>query len=426
MKLLTTKYVGEQFAREDYQLLTIEYINSKQKLGYICPKGHEHSISWDNWKSGKRCPYCAKNGKPDVEFIRSDFAKEGYWLLTNEYINAHQKLEYICPNNHKHVVSWGKWRSGRRCPYCSSKVKKTIEFIKSEFAKEDYKLLITEYINCKQKLDYICPKGHRHNITWGSWKSGSRCPYCANRSPITIEFVRSKFAGEGYILLIEKYINSKQKLDYMCPEGHKYNICWGNWQQGKRCPYCIGNGKLNIEFIKSEFEKEGYRLLATRYNNACQKLKYICPNNHRHNVSWNKWQQGRRCPYCAIIASKGEIQVRNFIKSLGIKVLSNNRDQIFNPETGYGFELDIFIPTLNKAVEYNGEYWHQDKNRDLLKQQLCESEGINLLTVWDSEWKIDNGKCKNKIMEFIFDNNTSFIGGLKNLSGESNTQREGL
>ena len=35
-------------------------------------------------------------------------------------------------------------------------MKKTIEFIRSEFAKENYKLLTTEYRNNRQKLDYIC------------------------------------------------------------------------------------------------------------------------------------------------------------------------------------------------------------------------------------------------------------------------------
>ncbi|GAG41201.1 unnamed protein product, partial [marine sediment metagenome] len=76
--------------------------------------------------------------------------------------------------------------------------------------------------------------------------------------------------------------------------------------------------------------------------------------------------------------------------------------QIFNPKTGYGLELDIFIPTLDKAIEYNGEYWHQDKSRDLLKQELCKLKNISLLIIWNKEWKISGEKCKNKIKKFIF------------------------
>ena len=91
---------------------------------------------------------------------------------------------------------------------------------------------------------------------------------------------------------------------------------------------------------------------------------------------------------------------------LNIKVLSNTRSQIFNPKTERGLELDIFMPTLNKAIEYNGEYWHQNKDmkdRDLLKQQLCKSKGIKLLTIWDKEWSMDIDKCKIKIKRFIME-----------------------
>ena len=31
-----------------------------------------------------------------------------------------------------------------------------------------------------------------------------------------------------------------------------------------------------------------------------------------------------------------------------------------NPNTDKHLELDIWIPTLNKAIEFNGEYWHNN------------------------------------------------------------------
>ena len=54
-----------------------------------------------------------------------------------------------------------------------------IEFIRSEFEKEDYVLLTKDYKNCSQRLEYICPKGHEHVISWDNWKAGHRCTYCA-------------------------------------------------------------------------------------------------------------------------------------------------------------------------------------------------------------------------------------------------------
>ena len=59
--------------------------------------------------------------------------------------------------------------------------KKTIEEIKQAFEKEGYILLSTEYINAHNKLDYICPKGHRHSITWSKFNTGRRCPKCSGQ-----------------------------------------------------------------------------------------------------------------------------------------------------------------------------------------------------------------------------------------------------
>ena len=102
--------------------------------------------------------------KHTIEYVRGLFEEGGYILLTKEYKNAHQKLEYICPENHKHSISWNVWQQGHRCYYCVGNVKPTIEFIRSEFRKEGYVLLGDRYVNNKTKLDYICPEKHRYSM----------------------------------------------------------------------------------------------------------------------------------------------------------------------------------------------------------------------------------------------------------------------
>jgi hypothetical protein len=344
--------------------------------------------------------------KLTYDFVKESFEREGYILLSSNYTNNYTKLNYICPNGHKHSIRWNDWQKGVRCPHCYGNSKPTIGSINKSFKRCGYKLLTKKYINARQKLDYICPKYHKYNITWNDWRSGSRCPYCSGKIKKTIEFIKYEFAKENYVLLSDKYINNRSKLEYICPNEHKHSISWNNWCKGYRCPYCVGLGKPSIEFIKSEFAKEDYKLLTTKYKNAYQKLEYICKNGHKYSITWGNWSQGRRCPYCIGIISRGEIELRNFIKSLGIKVSPNDRYQIFNPETGRGLELDIFMPAFNKAIEYNGEYWHLDKknraNNDLLKQKLCRSKSIDLLIIWDKEWKTNSEKCKNKVMSFVF------------------------
>ena len=119
------------------------------------------------------------NVKYELDFIRNQFKNENYTLLSEEYINCNQKLDFVCPNGHYHSISWNNWlHKKRRCAYCDGQGKPTIEFIKKEFEKDGYILLTSKYYNARKKLDYICSLGHKHSMEWFSWKKGARCPTC--------------------------------------------------------------------------------------------------------------------------------------------------------------------------------------------------------------------------------------------------------
>jgi len=385
-KKLTVEFVRDEFFKEWYILLTKIYKNNTQKLEYICPKGHRHSISWSNWKGGYRCPSCASTIKPTIEFIKSSFEKCYYKLLTKMYKNNKQKLEYLCPKGHRHYITWNDWQQGKRCPYCYGKIKLTIEFVRKSFEKYGYILLTKKYINSKQKLEYICPEGHKHFITWFNWKNGHRCPYCYGRAKLTIEFIIKSFEKEGYILLTTEYINAKQKLEYICPNGHKHFISWENWKNGCRCPYCAGLIKLTIETVKKYLEKEGYILLTKEYINSQHKLEYICPNGHKHSITWNNWQSGCRCPTCANINKIGS---GNSNWKGGISKEPYCQD--------WGKDLKEFVKERDGYKCMNPDCWGKDKTLSVhhinYNKKSCGAE--NLITVcrscntranFDREW----------------------------------------
>lgn len=179
-KIITYTFVKKQFEKENFLLLSKNYINAHQNLEYLCSQGHAHRITWNNWKKGRRCPYCATDAKLSTDFVANSFVQEGYKLLTSVYINNRQKLEYICPNGHRHSISWGSWNKGSRCKYCDKR-KTSLDVIKEAFELEDYNLLSTNYINSKTKLKYKCPRGHIGFINWDNWHNlGQRCGSCAN------------------------------------------------------------------------------------------------------------------------------------------------------------------------------------------------------------------------------------------------------
>jgi very-short-patch-repair endonuclease len=64
------------------------------------------------------------------------------------------------------------------------------------------------------------------------------------------------------------------------------------------------------------------------------------------------------------------------------------------------FELDIYIPSLRKAIEYDGEYWHgrpEAIGRDSKKDIQCREAGIELLRIPEEQYLKD----KSGTMELI-------------------------
>lgn len=53
----------------------------------------------------------------------------------------------------------------------------------------------------------------------------------------------------------------------------------------------------------------------------------------------------------------------------------------YRPDYLHGKELDIYIPSLKVAIEYDGGQYHQDIKKDLEKNRLCAENGIKLIRI---------------------------------------------
>lgn len=114
--------------------------------------------------------------------------------------------------------------------------------------------------------------------------------------------------------------------------------------------------------------------------------------------------QGSGCKKCANTnVSKPEIETQDFIKELGYEIVSNTR-KIIKP-----YELDIYIPSLKKAIEFNGDWWHYNpKNPECrgeeyhqMKTEMCNKIGIDLLHIRETDWKNNNLQSKKEIEYFL-------------------------
>jgi DNA-directed RNA polymerase subunit RPC12/RpoP len=302
----THEEVEAAFEVEGYRLLD-RYEGAHKKMRFICPKGHQHEINWTNFSQGYRCAYCSGRSIVTHERVEAAFSKEGYQLL-DRYESKKKKLTFICPQGHQHEISWDNFNSGYRCAYCSGRIV-THEQVEQAFEKEGYKLL-SEYKRNTTKLKFICPEGHEHSITWADFRSGCRCAYCAGKI-VDLEEVKAVFETAGYTLL-NSYERADKKLKYICPNGHQHEITWNSFKAGNRCAYCAGK-ILTHEQVELAFTMEGYQLL-DRYVNSNTKMQYICPEGHQHSIIWDAFKQGVRCPYCAGMKPSEEQRKINRIK----------------------------------------------------------------------------------------------------------------
>lgn len=153
-KKKTIQEVREYINNEGYTLLSDGYINCNQELEIICPNGHNIKMSWKRFENGRRCPHCSErswiNRKKNIESINEIISKEGYKFL-EEYTTAKTKMKCSCPNGHIFEINWNNFKSGKRCPYCRKSkgeeiIKSILEELKIDFISQ-YK-----FKDCKDLL----------------------------------------------------------------------------------------------------------------------------------------------------------------------------------------------------------------------------------------------------------------------------------
>jgi hypothetical protein len=95
--------------------------------------------------------------------------------------------------------------------------------------------------------------------------------------------------------------------------------------------------------------------------------------------------------------SYSEKEILNFIKdNYNGKIIENTKNIIIP------YELDIYLPELKIAFEFNGLHWHselyKDNNYHLNKTEYCLKNGINLIHIWEDNWEFKSDIVKSIIL----------------------------
>lgn len=100
-------------------------------------------------------------------------------------------------------------------------------------------------------------------------------------------------------------------------------------------------------------------------------------------------------------SSKGELEVFDYIQSLGFEVEKHRNRSLLD-----GKEIDLVLPELSLAIEYNGLYYHTEKmgkgfNYHLDKTKACNSIGYRLIHIFEDEWVNSPELIKRKLNHIL-------------------------
>ncbi|MGU8937517.1 hypothetical protein ACV3U6_07695 [Clostridium perfringens] len=376
---------------EGYRLVG-EYVNVRTKIEIQCNEGHKYEVRPDKFKMGRRCPICSGH-HPETARIQFEekVGNEGYKLV-GDYVNNSTKVEIMCDKGHRYSVTPNSFKSGRRCPICSSKHPETAkEYFIKQVKDEGYKL-VGDYVNSKTKLELECNKGHKYFVNPNNFKTGYRCPICSNRHPETakLDFI-NQVENEGY-KLIGEYKNTMTKIELQCNKGHRYSVTPSDFKNGTRCSICAGNNPetAKLEFIK-QVESEGYTVIGD-YVNSKTKLELECNKGHKYFVKPNSFKTGNRCPHCNTI-SHGERLTRKILEECK---LGFEQQKKFDGLTGLGgraLSYDFFVEGY-LLIEIQGEQHYkpidlfgreerfkQQQEHDKRKREFAINNGYKLLEI---------------------------------------------
>lgn len=137
--------------------------------------------------------------------------------------------------------------------------------------------------------------------------------------------------------------------------------------------------KINPNLVKS-IELHGDDIAKT-FSHKCHMMLYGLPEYQEKRIKpeFMGFDTGYAERFKHTNTSAGEEELYEFISQL--VPAEKYRDEK---------EIDIFIPSLNIGIEYNGEYYHsniyKDKNYHIDKTMHFNSRGIKLYQIFENEW----------------------------------------
>jgi len=253
--------------------------------------------------------------KNNIDLVRKEFEERNLILLTKEYYNPDDYMEFICPS-HKdkgiQSIRYGNFKyKNQGCKYCSYdklSQQKRLDFsiVQEAFKQRKYILISTkeDYINSNSKLKYICPlhKNIIQEISYNNLVSGSGCSICAiennsgennhnwkgGRSSL-YEYLRNcivDWKKESMINCNYKCVLTNQRFDTI---HHLYGF-------DLIVEEILSENNLIFKQSIFEYEKDELEILKNQCIEKHKKYNGVCIINSLHVIFHKNYGFGRNTP----------------------------------------------------------------------------------------------------------------------------------
>lgn len=324
------------------------------------------------------------------------------FTLTQSYLNMYSPLYYKCNIcGSEYVTSLAKNAFKMKCCKECERIKKHNVFINHMKTIRPNIKVIGMYTENKKYIDLKCTTcGHKWKampfIFTRSNRIPSDCPECAGRN-ITLDKIKDKLSKLNPDIKIitanEEYAGMHKNITLKC------NKCNNTWEiipskifaKDRPFPVCqkcssrlnVSHNQFTDNINNTKVDIVGY---FTNYKN---KISVKCKRcGHEWKQLPSNVKKGSGCPICAKKSSKYEQEIYDYIISLGISNIERNK-YYFND--GKRFECDIYLPDYKIGIEFHGLYFHsnayKEKNYHLKKLEFFNSLDIQLLQIFENEWR---------------------------------------
>lgn len=433
-KLLMSEWDEEK--NEEFDYSTVSVLSSR-KFWWKCSLGHSWQAALSNrYKAKAGCHVCTGReilqGFNDLLFLRPEIADEWNYQKNDkrpeEFTESSgNSVWWICDQGHEweaRISNRTKSNKPTGCPYCSNqKVLAGVNDLLTLFPQvaEEWHPVKNSlksdkvFARTNKQVWWLGKCGHEWNMRISDRTlSNNGCPYCSGKR------ILKGFNDLGTLkpsLLLEwdyeknkidpQQISAgrKEKVWWKCTKGHSWDAFINERTNGHGCPLCSGRrfvsgvNDLATRFphliIEWDFERNKF-LPSSLSANSFEKVWWKCSVGHSWQTQINyRTHGGTKCPTCFLSGvSQMEQDLTKVVEALvkDKSAVQNNSRKIIPPK-----ELDIYLPDLNIAIEFNGNYWHSDDvllatynmtadEYHTMKRTMCEDKGITLFFVWEHDW----------------------------------------